>query len=174
MKFFLRRLTWFSAVAGGMISLAVGFMTVYSVAQRALVSRPLTGDIELIQFGVALSISLCIGWCQLHGGNIIVDFFTEKFRPSINRWLDGLGCFLIALMYGVLSVRTIYGALAVQGAHETTPTLDLPMWWVYACLAPGLAIGALVAICQAWMHFAQQDMSTLTGPFTDELAEVLT
>lgn len=163
MRLFLRRLTWGCAVAGGLIALAVGFMTVYSVAQRALITKPLNGDIELVQLGVALAISLCIGWCQLHGGNIIVDFFTQGMRPAINRWLDGVGCVFLTLMYGVLSVRTVYGALAVHSAHETTPTLDLPMWWTYACLAPGLAIGALVAIFQAWMHFTQQDMSTLTG-----------
>jgi TRAP-type C4-dicarboxylate transport system permease small subunit len=174
MKLFLRLLSWASAVAGGLIAMAVGFMTLYSIMQRALFSRPLTGDIELVQFGIALSISLSIGWCQLNGANITVDFFTEKCRPSINRWLDGLGCFLIAVMYGVLSVRTLYGALAVQSAHETTPTLDLPMWWVYACLAPGLAVGALVALCQTWMHFTQQDLNTLNGPSTDKLTGVTT
>lgn len=172
MKLFLRRLTWGSAVGGGLIALAVGFMTVYSIAQRAIITKPVTGDIELVQFGIALSISLCIGWCQLHGGNIIVDFFTQNFRPSVNRWLDGVGCLLLAVMYGVLSVRTLYGALAVHSAHETSPMLDLPMWWIYGCLAPGLAIAALVAIYQGWMHFTQQNMTTLTGDSGTGIAEV--
>ena len=159
-------------MAGGLIALAVGFMTVYSIAQRALITKPLPGDIELVQFGIALAISLCIGWCQLHGGNIIVDFFTQKLRPSITRRLDGAGCVLLALMYGVLSVRTLYGALAIHGANETSPTLDLPMWWIYACLAPGLAVACVVALCQAWMHLGQQDMTTLTGTPVDILDEV--
>jgi TRAP-type C4-dicarboxylate transport system permease small subunit len=171
MKTLLRKVSWFTAVAGGLIALAVGVMTVYSVTQRAIITKPLAGDIELVQFGIALSISLCLAWCQLRGSNIIVDFFTQKAAPRTNRWLDGLGCILMALMYGVLSVRTLYGALAVSSAHETTPTLDLPMWWTYACLAPGLALACLVAITQAWMHFSQQDMLSLTGTSTDELSE---
>ena len=28
----------------------------------------------------------------------------------------------------------------------------LPMWWVYASLAPGLALAALIALLQAWLH----------------------
>jgi TRAP-type C4-dicarboxylate transport system permease small subunit len=172
MKVLLRKISWLAAVAGGVIALLVGLMTVYSVAQRALITKPLTGDIELVQFGIALSISLCIGWCQLRSSNIIVDFFTQQAKPKTNRWLDGAGCILMALMYGVLSVRTLYGALAVSSAHETTPTLDLPMWWTYACLAPGLALACVVALTQAWMHFSQQDMISLTGTPTDELAEL--
>ncbi len=172
MKALLRRISLFAAVAGGLIALAVGLMTVYSVAQRAIITKPLAGDIELVQFGIALSISLCIAWCQLHGSNIIVDFFTQKAAPKTNRWLDGLGCIFMALMYGVLSVRTLYGAIAVHSAHETSPTLDLPMWWTYACLAPGLALACVVAMTQAWMHFSQQDMISLTGTTSDDLTEV--
>jgi TRAP-type C4-dicarboxylate transport system permease small subunit len=159
-------------VCGGLIALAVGLMTVYSVAQRALITKPLAGDIELVQFGIALSISLCIAWCQLRGSNIIVDFFTQKATLKTNRWLDAVGCVFMALMYGVLSVRTLYGALAVSSAHETTPTLDLPMWWTYACLAPGLGLACIVAVIQAWMHFTEQDMESLTGQSSDELSEI--
>jgi TRAP-type C4-dicarboxylate transport system permease small subunit len=173
-KIFLRKVSWLSAVGGGMIALAVAIMTFYSIVQRAVITKPLTGDIELVQIGIALSISLCIAWCQLHGANIIVDFFTQKAQPAVNRFLDGLGCCLMAVMYGLLAVRTMYGAFAVHSAHETTPTLDLPMWWSYACLAPGLALAAVIALVQAYMHFSQQDMSTLTGealePSVRELA----
>jgi TRAP-type C4-dicarboxylate transport system permease small subunit len=172
MKLFLRQVSWITAVAGGIIALVVGLMTVYSVAQRALITKPLAGDIELVQFGIALSISLCLAWCQLRGSNIIVDFFTQNAAPKTNRWLDGLGCAFMALMYGVLSIRTLYGALAVSSAHETTPTLDLPMWWTYACLAPGLALACIVALTQAWMHFSQQDMLTLVGTPTDDVSEL--
>ncbi len=172
MKALLRSISLFAAVAGGLIALAVGLLTVYSVTQRAIITKPLAGDIELVQFGIALSISLCIAWCQLHGSNIIVDFFTQKAAPKTNRWLDGTGCVFMALMYGLLSVRTLYGAIAVHGAHETSPTLDLPMWWTYACLAPGLALACVVALTQAWMHFSQEDMISLTGIVSDDLSEI--
>lgn len=163
MKRLLRSVTRFAAAAGGLIALIVGLLTVYSIGQRSILTRPLHGDIELVQFGIALSISLCLGWCQLRRANIIVDFFTVRAPVAVNRLLDGIGCALLALMYGLLAVRTLYGAMAVRAAHETTPTLDLPTWWVYACLAPGLALAAWVAVVQAWILFSGDDIATLSG-----------
>jgi TRAP-type C4-dicarboxylate transport system permease small subunit len=168
MKKILRNISWAAAVLGGVMALAVAVMTVYSITQRFLTSRPLQGDIELVQLGIAISISLCIAWCQLHGGNIIVDFFTQNVRPSLNRFFDALGCLMLAIMYGLLSVRTVYGAFAVHASYERTATLDLPGWWTYAWLAPGLALGAVIALTQAWMHFTQQDMTTLSGEHIEE------
>jgi TRAP-type C4-dicarboxylate transport system permease small subunit len=169
MKLLLRQVAWGAAVAGGLLALAVGLMTVYSVVQRATTSRPIPGDIELVQLGIAVSISLCIAWCQLQGANIIVDFFTQKAKPTTNRYLDGVGCLLIALMYGLLAVRTGYGAFAVRASQETSAVLDLPAWWTYAALAPGLTLGAVVALVQAWLHFTQQDMQTLDGKDPNEV-----
>ena len=76
------------------------------------------------------------------------------------------------LPHSVGNRGTLYGAIAVHGAHETSPTLDLPMWWTYACLAPGLALAGVVALPQAWMLFSQEDMIRLTGIVSDDLSEI--
>jgi TRAP-type C4-dicarboxylate transport system permease small subunit len=137
------------ALVGGLVASALALMTVVSIAGRALVSTPIQGDVELVQVGIALCISLCLPWCQLHGGNIIVDFFTQGLRPRVNRVLDGIGALLLALMCALLSVRTAAGAVAVHSASEQTMILGLPMWWTYAMLAPGLALTAVIGVWQA-------------------------
>jgi TRAP-type C4-dicarboxylate transport system permease small subunit len=144
------------ALVGSGVALAVALMTAYSVLQRALTSRPVNGDVELTQFGIALAISLCIPWCQLQGGNIIVDFFTQGLRARTQRRWDALGALLMALMLALLAWRTGAGALAVRAAGETTMVRELPVWWVYASLAPGLALAALVALQQAQAHWRGQ------------------
>jgi TRAP-type C4-dicarboxylate transport system permease small subunit len=159
----LRRVAAVFALAGSAIALGTGAMVVVSIALRALTTRPIPGDVELTQFGIALAISLSLPWCQLHGANIIVDFFTQKLRERTNRLLDGIGCLLVAVMCALLAWRTSVGAVAVREAHEASMILDLPMWWVYASLAPGLALAALVAAVQAVMHLRGDDMGTLTG-----------
>jgi TRAP-type C4-dicarboxylate transport system permease small subunit len=169
MKKFLRTLSYMFAIAGGAVALAVALLTTYSVVQRALASRPVSGDIELVQAGIALSISLCLAWCQLHGGNILVDFFTQRMRNKSLRILDGVGALMIAVMYALLAWRTSVGAHTVYAAHEMTMALELPMWWTYACLAPGLALAGLIALMQALMHFSQQDMGELHGDKGDAL-----
>lgn len=145
----LRRIALWFALAGGLVASAVALSTVISVVARATVSKPIPGDIELTQLGIALAISLCLPWCQLHSANIIVDFFTQKISRRRQALLDAFGALLLAAMCALLSWRTAVGALAVQEAGETSMIIGLPMWWTYASLAPGLALTALVALVQA-------------------------
>ena len=153
----LTRLAELFAVAGAAVALAVAVMVVTSVAARAAFTRPIPGDVELVQFGIALAISLGLPWCQLRGANIIVDFFTQKLPPRGRNRLDAAGSLLLAAMCTLLAWRSGAGALAVREAFETSMILSLPMWWVYASLAPGLALAALVALVQAARHWQGQD-----------------
>lgn len=159
----LRRIALWFALAGGLIASAVALNTVLSVITRATISKPIPGDVELTQFGIALAISLCLPWCQLHSANIIVDFFTQKMSPRRQGLLDAFGAVLLAAMCVLLSWRTAVGALAVREAGETSMILGLPMWWTYASLAPGLALTALVALVQA-LHLLRGRALSATAP----------
>jgi TRAP-type C4-dicarboxylate transport system permease small subunit len=159
----LRRLAVAFALLGAASALAVALMVVTSITGRALWSRPIPGDVEITQFGIALAISLGLPWCQLRGANIIVDFFTQRLRQRRVRALDGAGALLLALMCALLAWRTGVGALAVHEAQETSMILSLPMWWAYASLAPGLALAAMIALYQALMHWRGAPMDELLG-----------
>lgn len=159
----LRRVAALFALIGSVAALGAGLLVVASITLRALTTRPIQGDVELTQFAVALAISLSLPWCQLRGANIIVDFFTQRLPERAQRRLDGVGAMLIAAMCALLAWRTSVGAVAVHQATETSMILGLPMWWVYASLAPGLALAALVASVQAVMHLRHAPMSGLLG-----------
>lgn len=140
----------FFGLTGAAVALLVGFMTTTSVVMRALFDAPIPGDVELTQVGIALAISLCLPVCQLRRANILVDFFTQRCSGRTRQILDGIGCGMLVLMYGLLAWRTGVGAVSVRQAGETTMILSVPMWWAYASLAPGLALAALIAITQGW------------------------
>jgi TRAP-type C4-dicarboxylate transport system permease small subunit len=159
----LRRISYWFGFLGSAIALLVAAMTLVSVIGRAVFKAPIPGDVEITQMGIALAISLCLPWCQLKGANIIVDFFTQKTSERSQRWLDALGCLLLAAMYTLLSWRTAIGAVAVKEAGETTMIISLPMWWAYACLAPGLALAAVIALLQFTMLMRQQPLALLHG-----------
>ncbi len=137
-------------LAGSGVALAVGFMTTTSVILRAVWDMPIPGDVEITQVGIALAISLCLPVCQLRRANILVDFFTQRCKGRTRQMLDGAGCWLLVVMYGLLAWRTAVGAASVKQAGETTMILSVPMWWAYASLAPGLALAALIALIQGW------------------------
>ena len=141
------------AIVGAGVSLAVAVMVMVSIAGRSLAARPIPGDVELTQFGIALCISLCLPWAQVRRANIFVDFFTQRLADGTNRRLDAAGALLLAAMCLLLAWRSGVGALAVAEAHEASMILDLPMWWVYASLVPGLTLSAAVALWQALRHW---------------------
>jgi TRAP-type C4-dicarboxylate transport system permease small subunit len=159
----INRIAWVFAMIGGLCASLIAAMTVASIAGRALFSQPIPGDVELTQFGVALCISLCLPWCQVHGANIIVDFFTQKVGPRPRGVLDGIGALMLATMVSLLAWRTAAGAVSVREAGETTMIISLPQWWTYAMLAPGLALTAVVALIQAYMHFTGRDIKEMQG-----------
>ena len=159
----LRRFAEAFALAGSAMACAAALLVTSSITLRALTTRPIQGDVELTQFAIAIAISLALPWCQLRGANIIVDFFTQRLSARQSRRLDGIGALLVALLCALLAWRTSVGALSVYQATETSMILGLPMWWVYASLAPGLALTALVALVQAGLHFREAPLAALWG-----------
>jgi len=150
----LRRLAALFAIVGCLAACLVAWLTVASVVGRNMMARPIPGDVELTQFGIALCIALCLPWAQLHGSNIIVDFFTQKAGERTLRVLDAFGALLLSLMVGLLAWRTAVGAVSVKDAFETTMILGLPMWITYAVLAPGFALTALIGLVQVKLHLS--------------------
>lgn len=146
----LEKLAAAFALLGGVCALLVAGMTLWSVVGRSLFAAPVRGDVELSQIGIALAVALCLPWCQLRRGNIIVDFFTQAAPARVNGALDRFGALLLAVMLGLLAWRTGVGARGVDEAGEQTMILGLPMWWAYAILAPGLALTAVIAAVQAF------------------------
>jgi len=152
----LRRLATGFAILGCVVASITASLTVASIAGRSLFSKPIPGDVELTQFGIALAIALSLPWCQLRGGNIIVDFFTQGLRPRRRQLLDGVGTLLLALMTGVLAWRTAAGAASVYDAAEPTMLLGLPMGHTYAVLAPGFALTTAIALMQTLQNWRGQ------------------
>lgn len=135
-------------VVGAAVALVTGVLTTVSVIMRAGWSQPIAGDVEMTQMGMAFAISMCLPYCQLQRANIIVDFFTQASSSRTRHALDAMGNLSLVLLYGLLAWRTSVGALSVYEAGETTMIISLPMWWAYACLAPGLALAGWVALVQ--------------------------
>lgn len=149
---------------GAAIAVVVATMTTISVIGRAFFQKPISGDVELTQLGIGIALSLCVPWCQLKGGNIIVDFFTQNAKESTQRKLDGIGTILMAVMLALLAWRTTVGAWSVYQAGETSMILALPGWWVYAALAPGLALATAICLAQTVLHFSGKPLTDLSEP----------
>jgi TRAP-type C4-dicarboxylate transport system permease small subunit len=93
--------------------------------------------------------------CQLHRGNIVVDFFTAKAPPRFNAALDRLGALLLALTCALLAWRAGLGGLSSWNSNSSTMLLGVPEWWAYAPMVPGFGLTAVIALHQALFGFSQ-------------------
>jgi TRAP-type C4-dicarboxylate transport system permease small subunit len=134
------------AYIGGAVMTGLALMSVYSVIMRKFFDRPIQGDFELVQIGCAICVALLLPWCQLRGGNIIVDFFTTKASQRTQSVLDAIGSLMVALMAGAIAWRTGVGAVSVKAAGETSMIMGVPIWIGYAAMVPGLALTAVAAL----------------------------
>lgn len=134
------------AIFGTLVMVVFMGATVLSVLGRWLFSKPLLGDIEVTQVGMAMAISAYLPLCQLNQGNIIVDFFTSRADPRWRAGMDGAGALLMAVLAGLLAWRTAAGAVSAHQGHATTTLLQWPEWITYAVMVPPLALTALIAL----------------------------
>jgi TRAP-type C4-dicarboxylate transport system permease small subunit len=149
----LHRLAEWFALAGGAIFVAIAIMSAVSIASRALFSRPLSGDYELVQAGTAIFVAMCLPYAQLRYANIIVDFFTTRASPRAQARLDAIGATLLGLVMTLLAWRILAGTLSIRESNETSTILGWPIWYTYAAMVPGVALTAVAGFYTAWQRW---------------------
>jgi TRAP-type C4-dicarboxylate transport system permease small subunit len=143
----------FCAILAGMLLTAITLMTCVSLIGRNLFGATLAGDFELTGVAAGAAIALFMPWCQFKRGNIIVDFFTAKARPSTNAALDRFGALLLGLVMALVAWRAGIGGLNAYKNQSGTMMLGFPEWIVYAFMVPPLVLTALIALTQALQGF---------------------
>jgi TRAP-type C4-dicarboxylate transport system permease small subunit len=132
---------------GGLTLLAMMLVTVASVTLRGVVGQPIPGDFELVEMGSAIAIFCFLPWCQLTGGNVLVDFFTQSAGARTNHLLEALGDLLYLAIAALLLWRLIHGGLEMRQYGEQSMVLRLPIWWSFIVILPAMAL--LTATCAA-------------------------
>ena len=144
------------AALGGTILVLMAAMTVTSVVGRAFFARPILGDVELVQLGTAICVALFLPYTQMRGGNIIVDFFTQRAGPRSKAWLDGLGTLLYTLMMALVCWRLAAGGFSARESQETSALMGVPLWIAYALMIPGFALSAAIGLYHTVWHWGAE------------------
>ena len=137
----------FFAGIGGFVLLAMMLMTVASVVLRATVGKPIAGDFEMMEIGSAIAIFCFLPWCQANGGNVVVDFFTQKAGPRTTHLMDAFGSLIYLLIAALLLWRLIYGGLEMRQYGEQTMVLAIKVWWSFFIIIPAMIL--LTITCAA-------------------------
>jgi TRAP-type C4-dicarboxylate transport system permease small subunit len=143
------------AVFGGVVLCAAGLLTVVSVLCRYLLSSPLDGDFELVQACCAIAVFAFLPYCQMVKGNVIVDFFTAKFRPAIRCSLDAAGALFFTVIAGLVAWRLTVGGIGFYETQETTVILEIPHYYYFYVMVPFAGLLALVCLYSTWRNLQQ-------------------
>ena len=152
----LERLARLCALLAGLLIAFMVVLTCGSIIGRETVGHTITGDFELVALATGAAVGLFMPLCQLHRGNIVVDFFTAKAPKRVNRVLDRVGAFLLAACCALLAWRAALGGLSSYNSHNSTMLLGVPEWYAYAPMVPGFALTAIIGLKQALFGFGDQ------------------
>ena len=152
----LERLARLCALLAGLLIAFMVVLTCGSIIGRETVGHTITGDFELVGLATGAAVGLFMPLCQLHRGNIVVDFFTAKAPKRVNRALDRLGALLLAACCALLAWRAALGGLSSFNSHNSTMLLGVPEWLAYAPMVPGFGLTAVIGLKQAIFGFGNQ------------------
>ncbi len=129
------------ALLGGAVLMLVMMVTVVSVIGGAVFNRPLLGDSEVVEIGIAFAVFSYLAWCQIRGANVIVDFFTRPLPARVRDLIDTFCDLVFALVVLVLTWRLAIGGMETFHRGDVSTFLQIPTWWGY--------LGAFVS-CLLW------------------------
>jgi TRAP-type C4-dicarboxylate transport system permease small subunit len=145
----LKPLAQLCAILAGLILTLITLSTCLNILGRETIGRTAPGDFELVAAAAGAAIALFMPWCQWSKSHIIVDFFTHKCSTATNLKLDRFGCWLMALIFAILTWRTSLGGLNSWVTKTTTMMMGFPEWIIYAFMVPAFALTCLIAVTQA-------------------------
>jgi TRAP-type C4-dicarboxylate transport system permease small subunit len=113
-------------IAGGILAFMI-VLTFFDVILRNL-GHPITGSMELIQYGGSIVFGFSIPYGTLLGAQIIVDILTEKLSPKKNRIIKVLTrCVGIIIFLFVAYNFFVYG-IDVRKTGERTASFKVPYY----------------------------------------------
>jgi TRAP-type C4-dicarboxylate transport system permease small subunit len=164
----VRSLARVTALAGGLVLLALILLTTASIIGRSLnklMHTPffaenltgfsqwmlstgvgeINGNYELLEAGMAFAIFSFLPICQLYGSHATVDIFTSVLPRRTNRWIGVFWEIVLALVI-LLIVWQLYGGMERYIRNgQTTLFLQFPVWWSYAASFAAGAVACIVA-----------------------------
>jgi TRAP-type C4-dicarboxylate transport system permease small subunit len=126
-----RRVIELWALLGGAVLFGIAVMSTWSATSGFIFRRPLSGDFELVEMFVAISVFMFLPYCQLTGANVTADIFTARAGARTVALLELLSAVLALAFSLLLTWRMYLGLLDYQQYVETTTILRIPIWYAY-------------------------------------------
>ncbi len=114
-------------IMSGVILACMVAMTLFDVVLRNI-GHPVTGSVEIIQYGGFLVFSLSVPYATHLKAQVIVDILTEKLNYKNQKMLNGITRFIGVFLFLFIAYHCFMYGLDVRKTGECTPYFRIPLY----------------------------------------------
>ena len=141
----LRALVNLLAAVGCLAIVAMALVTVADVVGRQF-GWPVPGAYDLVRLLGAVAIFCALPLTKAVKGHIAIEFFFQLLARPGRALVDSLIRILLAVLFALLAAELVRQGVIFRLGNEQTPTLHLPVFWIFFVAAVGFAVSAGVTV----------------------------
>lgn len=134
------------ALVGGFAVVGVAVLTLASVIGRYAFSKPITGDYELVEYGISFAVFCFLGFTHLTNGHLIAEFFSSKMSKRKLALIDVFQNIILLIILVILIWRVALGGIDKFEIGEESMLLQMKVWWLHLIGVIGLLIFAWASL----------------------------
>lgn len=148
LDYYITKITKFLHMISCVILFGLMFLTIFDVIGRFFFNAPIKGTMELTKLSVALMVFLSLGYAQVKGDHLEIDFIVQKFKSNLQHGLKFCIYLVMTIVLFILTWQLFVLGINAQAANELSGDLKIPLYYfIYpvAVSSIGFALSYLVA-----------------------------
>ena len=122
-------------------------ITLANILMRLIFKSPIYGTMELVQYGVLLSICFGLPSCTLHQVHAKVTFLVDALSKTGRAIMLTFVNLISIILFSVISYKLFDSVAAVLKNGKTTDVFKVPYQYVYFAIIGGLFLMVLTLVC---------------------------
>ena len=132
-------------IAGAVLAFMI-VLTLCDVILRNL-GHPITGSVEIIQYGGSIVFGFSIPYATWMGAQIIVDLVTQKLGLKNRKRIEAVTRGIGIIMFLFIAYNFYLFALDVRGTGEVTPSFKIPYYPFCFAISLSFLFQSLTIFC---------------------------
>ena len=146
MKFKINNIFDLSAIISGLILLSLAVLTFCDVFGRRFLNSPVTGTIELVEFGMALVAFLAMPRAFFLNANVSADFIKNIPNNTFQVFINIFRFILMIIVMSMMAYATTREAMAFFKNERVTIDLEIYFYPFYYAASIGMWLSVIAII----------------------------
>ena len=132
---------------------AIAVVMMAQVVMRYFFRQSMSWPEEFCRFCFVYSGFISMGYCVRRGKMLKVDILVTFFPKFLQRVLDLVGRVVTLLFFAYLGFYAYQATMNSYRGGMTSPAMGVPMWFIYAAVLIGSALGFIRQIQDLYRFF---------------------